>query len=362
MHIVPLPAITDPDSPSEPNGFERIVDRVTLPLLVDPRDVVFTRNAAGIAATVLPGAALVYLLPPLASFLVGFLYVPFVMVRWAGPFVLMVHAVTHRPLFRKRYRLADKFITFVLAPFFGIPPTAYHPHHVVMHHKENNGADDLSATLGYQRDRFLDFAHYWARFVFFGHLHLASWLVRRGRWSSLGRFVVGELAYLGGVVALLAVDPMATVVVFVIPFALLRFFMMAGNWSQHAFVDVQDPTNAYTNSSSLLNTIYNVRCYNDGYHVVHHRKPGLHWAEMPAAFLADLPAYAAHDSIVFHGVVNNQQVWWALMRGDYGFLADCLVDLGDRKRTREEKIAFLQSRVRPLGETRRGFLEFREAS
>jgi fatty acid desaturase len=362
MSHVPLPALSDPTAPNPPAWFERPLDAFVRPLLVDPRDVVFARNALGIALQVIPLSIALFLLPGWWAIPAGFLYLPFLMVRWAGPYVLMLHAVRHRPLFRRRYRWMDRLVTVGLAPWFGIPPFGYHPHHILMHHVENNGADDLSATYGYRRDSPAAFAHYWARFGLFGHLHLSSFLARRGRWRALGAFVLGELACLAVVVALLAVRPAATLIVFVGPFLLLRFFLMAGNWAQHAFVDPADPTNAYTNSTCLLNTRYNHRCYNDGYHVVHHRKPGLHWADMPKAFLDDLAAYAANDSVVFHGVTNNQQIWWALMTGRYDFLADRLVDLGDRRRTRDEKIAFLQSRVRGTGEARRGLLELREAA
>jgi hypothetical protein len=47
---------------------------------------------------------------------------------------------------------------------------------------------------------------------------------------------------------------------------------------------------------------------------------------------------------------------------DYGYLADRLVDIGGRNRTREERIAFLQSRVRGRSGRRKGWLERRELS
>lgn len=360
MHEAAPIRILDATTPPDPTAFDSWIDRLTKDKLVDARDVIFTRNAAHLLAVVLPMTTLIFLAPPWLSFAIGVVYIPWLMKRWAGPYVLMVHAVTHRPLFKKRLRGLDAVITMGLAPFFGIPPTAYHPHHVLMHHKENNGPHDLSATYGYRRDRFVDFLHYWFRFAAFGHFHLASWLVRSENWSSLWRFVVGELLYLVALLGLLWLDPVAAAVVFVTPYVLLRFFLMAGNWAQHAFVDVDEPTNSYRNSTCLLNTRYNRRCYNDGYHIVHHRKPGLHWAEMPQAFLDDLPAYVRNDAIVFDGVTDNQQIWWRLMTGDYGFLADRLVDLGGPKRSRDEKIAFLQGRVQRVGEARRGLFERRE--
>src|SRR5687768_4099411 len=103
MHIVPVPQITDPDRPLPPTWLERQIDHITLPWLVDSRDVVFTRNAATILLTIVPASIGLYLLPTWLTLIGGCFYLPFLMHRWAGPFVLMVHAVTHRPLFRKKY-------------------------------------------------------------------------------------------------------------------------------------------------------------------------------------------------------------------------------------------------------------------
>jgi fatty acid desaturase len=362
MHAYALPVLTDPRQPAPPTLLDRLSDRVFLPLIADPRDVIFTRLLTRLLLQVVPMAVGLFFLPAWAVGLLAFPYLAFVFARFGGPVMLGLHAVTHRPLFRKPLRPLDRVLTHLLPPLWGMTPFAYRAHHVYMHHSEGNGHDDLSSTASYERDNPWHFAHYWARFTFFGYLHLSSWLWRRGRKDAVLRMVLGETVVYGIYGLLLWVNPAAALVVLVLPYLMLRFFMMAGNWTEHAFVDASDPANDFRNSTCLLNTRYNHRCYNAGYHLIHHRLPGLHWADTPAQFERLLPHLVEQDSIVFDGVVNNQQIFWKLMAKDYDFLAEHLVDIGGRRPSKEEKIAFLKSRTRGTSGSFKGMVERREAA
>ena len=57
---------------------------------------------------------------------------------------------------------------------------------------------------------------------------------------------------------------------------------MTGNWPQHAFVDHEDCTNDYRTVVSFMNSVYNRRGFNDGYHLTHHLKPSFHCLDMPS--------------------------------------------------------------------------------
>lgn len=58
--------------------------------------------------------------------------------------------------------------------------------------------------------------------------------------------------------------------------------------------------------------------------------------------------YGEHDAIVFDGV-DYFEIWLRLMSGRWGWLADKMVQLpGAPVRSKDEKIAFLQSRVQPV--------------
>ncbi len=352
--------ISDPLGPPEPTWLEALSDRWLLPYMVDPRDVVFSRLLTNIATQLVPLTVWMFLVPNLWALALTVPYVAYLFIRFGGPVVLGLHAVTHRPLFKKKHRSWDLLMTHVVPLFLGLPPFAYHSHHVRMHHKMENREDDLSSTSAYQRDHFGHFLHYWARFALFGYFHLGSWLVRGKRSRLAVNMLVGDLCVYAVVIGLTVVRPAAAVATFWIPFVMLRFFLMAGNWTEHAFIDIEDQDNRYRNSTNLLNTPYNHRAYNAGYHMIHHVVPGLHWADTVPYFRKHQAKMVANDAVMFDGIRNNQQIWWRLMRRDYGFLADHLIDPEGRRPSREERIAFLKSRVRPTLGERKGLLERRE--
>jgi len=349
--------ITDPRAPAPPGPLETWADGWVRPHLVDARDVVFTRTTLEVATRVVPASVALFCLPGAWPLLAGAVYLPWVFASYTGRVVLMVHAVTHRPVFRKRLRQLDRVMTHLVPLWFGLTPGAYRAHHVLMHHVENNGHDDLSGTAGYQRDKPSHFLHYWARFTFLGYYHMTSWLMRKDNAAEVGKMLAIEAAVFSAFAAATWLNPAAAFVVFWAPFLLLRFFLMAGNWSEHTFVDATMPTDSWRNSTILLNTPYNHRCYNAGYHLQHHLKPGLHWADNVPRFEDDLDRYAEHDAIVFDGVRNNQQIFWKVMTGDWGYLADRLVDLGGRRPSREARIAFLQERARGQSGQWKGLFE-----
>ena len=329
-----------------------------LRLMRDERDLIFIRRGTNMSLYVIASALVLFWLPTPWVWLAGLLYVPTLFIRYMGRYILMLHATSHRPLFKRNVPLLGEWIPMVLWPFFGQTPTSYYVHHIGMHHGEENLLGDLSTTICYRRDSFTHWLHYWARFFFTGEFHLVNYFRHTGKDRLLRRFLVGEAVWIAGVIGLLFVNWQATFIVFVLPLLLIRVLMMSGNWAQHAFVDMDDPGNPYLASTTLINHRYNFNCYNDGYHVVHHIVPMLHWSEMPGHFEANFAEYAKNDALVFDGIGNNQTVWWCLMTKNYGRLADHLVRYPGDERTREELIAMLKLRTRRTDGRIKGIFEF----
>jgi fatty acid desaturase len=122
---------------------------------------------------------------------------------------------------------------------------------------------------------------------------------------------------------------------------------MLGNWAQHSFVDAHEPGNAYKNSITCINTGYNKKCWNDGYHISHHIRPAMHWTEHPSFFLKTINEYSKNDAIVFDGI-HFLHVFAYLMLKRYDLLAKHFVNLDNRYSSDKEVIEFLRSRTRPI--------------
>lgn len=318
--------------------------------LNDPRDVPFVWLCLGCLTTAAAGLSLFYVASVAGNwfwlFAVAYLGV------WASVFldrfILMLHCTSHRKLFSKQVKGLNQLIPWVLGPFFGETPESYFVHHMGMHHPENNLADDLSSTLVYQRDRFSHWLFYFGRFFFGSYIELPLYHLRKGNKKMARRFLVGETLYWAAVVGLMVLNWKATLVVFVIPVVMVRVLMMAGNWGQHAFVDADEPENPYKNSITCIDSRYNRRCFNDGYHIHHHVKPRCHWSDYPEEFQTNKAHYAKEDSIVFTGI-DFFQVWLFLMTKRYRSLARHFVQLpGAPERNESEIIAFLKERLRPV--------------
>jgi fatty acid desaturase len=261
------------------------------------------------------------------------------------PVILMLHNTMHRP-FIKSPKLLNRAHPFVMSFFHGIP-TGYQDHHLGMHHAEDNMGDDLSSTIAFQRDSFLHFLAYFLRFFFLAVIELPMYLSRRRRYKMARRAVLGELSHNAVIVGMMLIDWRFGLVAFLLPWAIVRFMMMTGNWGQHAFVNTDRKNNGISNSVTCINTVYNRRAFNDGYHIGHHMKASRHWTEMPADFLANRELYAKEGAIVFEGI-DFFMVSVLLWTGQWKYLAKRFVRLNGQPRSDEDVIAMLKSRVKPV--------------
>ncbi len=317
--------------------------------LNDPRDVIFINLSLQMTLFLLPVAV--------ALFVVGRfpwwwapVYWVYMFAFFLDRFILMLHCTCHRPLFKRQFKFLNNYIPWVLGPLVGETPESYFVHHMGMHHKEGNLMNDLSSTMRFQRDKFTHWFRYWFRFMTWGPIELFVYHAKAGRKKMLKRLVIGEGSY-WIVTALLAyfVSFQAALVVLVVPVILTRTLMMAGNWGQHAFVDPDEPDNDFKSSITCINSRYNRRCFNDGYHIIHHLKPSMHYTEMADEFDKARDLYGRQDAIVFEGH-DFFSVWLFLMLGQKKALARAFVRLpGAPERTDEEVIELINRRMRPFG-------------
>ena len=345
--MLTLPANTDPVY-TKPARYSAL-DRFFLKLIRDPRDLPFPYLSLKVLFSLVPLAVLMYM--PFVSgwlwWLIAAVYFYINNITYKGPFGLMLHCSTHRPLYKEQYGWLNGLIPYVIAPFFGQTPFTYHAHHVGMHHAENNLEPDESSTMPYQRDSVRGFSIYFLTFFFTGIYTLAAYFFMRKRKRLMYRTVQGELLFIFMCIGLCLVNWQATLMVFILPLVAFRLVAMAGNWTQHAFVSADEPGNPFQNSITCINVKFNHKCWNDGYHISHHIDPTMHWTEHPLYFRKHLAEFGRQKPVVFVGL-NYLDIFLLLMKDRYQELADHFVDVGGHYKNDEEVIAFLRSRTAPI--------------
>lgn len=224
--------------------------KVAQTIVRHPTDVVFLTHLLIHFTTIVPSAIYLFF---------NFSYIHAVIhTVWAvfnaGPFTLMMHNHIHNNgILSKQYALFDRVFPYILEPLMGHTWDSYYYHHVKHHHVEGNAPNDLSSTVRYQRDDVFDFLCYVGRFCFFIWLELPLYFLRKGKPVMALKAGLSEyLSYAFFYVMATKVNTRATIFTMLIPFCILRFFMMVGNFGQHALVDEIEPDSDFRSSITLI--------------------------------------------------------------------------------------------------------------
>ena len=317
-----------------------------LKYIVDKRDLPFVSLLTIVHLTIVPVAVLLFT-PFLGKWWwpVAIVYFYFSQFYFKGSFGLMLHCICHRKFFRPKSKFLYKYLFWFVCPLFGHLGESYHIHHLGMHHIENNMPTDTSCTMGYTRDSFRDFMKYWLRFMLLGSCDAFLYLFKRKRKKMYTRLTASELGFLVITTALCFFNFKATLIVFIIPFLFARLVMMIGNWTQHAFIDPDEPDNDLASNIICLNTSYNHKCWNDGYHAIHHVRPGAHYTDIPILFNEMIPAFEKNRTFIFEKI-HYLHIFSYLMRKRYDKLTDHLINIGETFSDKNEVLELLKRRTR----------------
>lgn len=269
-------------------------------------------------------------------------------------FILALHYSAHKPIIKPKW-FNNLLIEFLITPFFGLPPGVYRFHHVIMHHREDNIYPyDLSSTMPYNRGNFpFCYLHYWLRFEFAIWVELPYYLFTKKYWLMLTQSIVTIIIWWGGNYYIYNyIRPAICLWLFLLPQFILSMALMWGNFSQHIFVDPDHYKDDHRLTVNLLATPYNQVTFNDGYHIIHHKYPTLHWSEMPHRFITDreLNLHIDNDAVCFKDIdwfFLGAHVWFGLWQRliDKHFVP-CNQKQSDM--TTKERIKFLKYRLKRI--------------
>ena len=328
-------------------------------LIHDKRDSIMLSLILNICCTTIPLNVYLFINP---SHLLGLFTIAFTLFMYLQRFILMMHYVEHRKLFKQPFHsVGQYFLSGFVCIFFGMPPGMYRLHHVVMHHIENNVFhEDLSSTEGYQRDNFFHFLIYYYRY--FTHMILLPvYAVKKKRYKMAAISFFGAAGWLGLMVIGLQTTPVFTIWAGIVPMCVTGLALMFGNFSQHIFVHPSIATmpqnlKSYEFNCALslqsINHFDNQYAFNDGYHVTHHINSRVHWTELASHFLNNIEKYVANDVLVFDGL-GFFDIGLNVMLGRFEFLADHYVHFTKEKRSNAEIIKELKIRLQPIHRTNR---------
>lgn len=190
------------------------------------------------------------------------------------------HMHAHRALFvsKRMNRVVDVFCCMPAA----LTAAEMCEVHVNIHHRYNDGPGDITSTEGRQHG--LRAVWYWIRYGTIVKIHTIRTIFaadasprRRKRRSE---FLLDLTLFLVMTSTIWwVIGPIESLLFYWIPFGLTQLNSGYFAWLTHAparaFED--DPSKSVNTPGNWLNFFI----FNQGYHSVHHRYPGIHWSQIP---------------------------------------------------------------------------------
>ena len=270
--------------------------------------------------------------------------------KYIPRYILLLHFNTHRSMFKNEHKILQKmsgFIVQLIGVFMGIGFfNNYELHHRFMHHKYNNKIGlDMSSTEPYQRDNFFHFLIYWLRHLFLCPLELPIFGIKEKKYKTL---ITGMMCYIPYLYLILKFKKSKFILYFItLPFFVLSFFLMFGNWSQHIFIDPTRHRSNYGLSYNVIDSEYNSEAWNDGYHLLHHLNAGTRWYDLPQTFLDQYNELKENKGLTFKKL-NFFLIGFYVFTKNYKVLYDNFLDFNDEKMSLENFTDMIKNLCKPI--------------
>lgn len=215
---------------------------------------------------------------------------------------VITHNTVHCPVFTSR--ALNSLFQVALSLTYGHPVSMYVPGHNLSHHKYTQQAKDRMRT---DKMRFrwnllnqLFFSFVVGPTIFSDNARFAKAMrTKNPKWYR--QFMLELVAYVSFLVALAVLDPVKLwgfvplkfLVFVMLPHQYAAWGIMGINFVQHDGCDAEHP---YNHSRNFVGKVVNWFTFNNGYHGMHHMRPGLHWSLLPEAHEKELAPYI-HPSL-----------------------------------------------------------------